>query len=655
VFRKVLVANRGEIAVRVMQACAELGIRTVAVYSEADATALHVRRADEAVCIGPAPAPRSYLDVDAIIAAALATRADAIHPGYGFLSENADLAQACLDAGLTFIGPSPPAIRAMGSKIEAKRLAASLGVPLLPGYDGADQDAQTLRAEAARLGYPILIKASAGGGGRGMRVVTAPSEFDEALESAKREARSAFGDDAVLLERYVARPRHIEIQVLGDAGGNVVYLGERECSIQRRHQKVIEEAPSPVVTPELRAVMGEAAVRLARAIGYANAGTVEFLLDEESRFAFLEMNTRLQVEHGVTELVTGLDLVHLQLRIAAGEPLPFGQEDVRLRGHAIQCRIYAEDASAGFLPSTGTLSAFAPPQGAGIRNDVGVQAGDTVSSFYDPMLAKLLAVGRTRDDAVDRIAAALRRYDVRGVTTNIPLLLATVTHPAFRAGDTFTGFLDEHILPALAGESPPPAAFLAAAVLSMDAAASDRSDPWRSGWRPLGSARGVSVHAGEATKRVTLRRTGPDAWIAESDDGAAQIALRDGRTAEVEVGGIIEPLRADWQGDALQILSTGGAWHLRVEPPPDVATAGHAAHVGAGAKRVTAPLTGVVVKLDIKEGDAVRAGQPLIVLEAMKMEHTLSAPTDATVKRVAATVGELVQAGATLVELGDAE
>ena len=652
--RKVLVANRGEIAVRVMQACAELSIRTVAVYSEADAGALHVRRADEAVCIGPAPAPQSYLNMSAVVAAALATRADAVHPGYGFLSENAEFAQACLDAGLTFIGPSPRAIRVMGSKIEAKRLAASLGVPLLPGYDGAEQDPRILESEAARLGYPLLIKASAGGGGRGMRVVADPREFGEALEGGKREARSAFGDDAVLLERYIARPRHVEIQVFGDASGNVVYLGERECSIQRRYQKVIEEAPSPTVTPELRAAMGEAAARLARAIGYTNAGTVEFLLDEEGRFAFLEMNTRLQVEHGVTELVTGLDLVHLQLRIAAGEPLPFAQDDVRLRGHAIQCRVYAEDAAAGFLPSTGTLSAFVPPEGAGIRNDVGVQVGDTVSSFYDPMLAKLLVAGRTRDDAVDRAAEALRRYDVRGVTTNVPLLLATVTHPEFRAGNTFTGFLDELVLPSHGAASPPPTAFLAAAALGMGSVARDRGDPWRSGWRPLGSARGMTLQVGGITRTVMLRRIDADTWLAESGAGAAEIRLRDGGgTAEVEAGGQIERLRVARQGDALEIQSASGAWRVYVEPPPDAATAGLGAHTAASAGSISAPLTGVVVKVHVQEGDAVRAGQPLVVLEAMKMEHTLSAPTHATVRRVRAAAGDLVQAGALLVELGE--
>ena len=651
-FDRVLIANRGEIAVRVMQACAELGIRTVAVYSEADARALHMRMADEAVCIGPPPAPQSYLNVEAIVAAALATRADAVHPGYGFLSENADFAQACLDAGLVFIGPSPDAMRAMGSKIAAKRLAASLGVPLLPGYDGDEQDPATLEAEAARIGYPLLIKASAGGGGRGMRVMADPAEFREALESAKREARSAFGDDAVLLERYVARPRHVEIQVFGDTHGSVVYLGERECSIQRRHQKVIEEAPSPVMTPELRAAMGEAAVRLARAIDYTGAGTVEFLLDESGGFAFLEMNTRLQVEHGVTELVTGLDLVHLQLHIAAGEPLPFRQEDVRLRGHAIQCRIYAEDAAAGFLPSTVTLTAFAPPDGASIRNDVGVQSGDTVSSFYDPMLAKLLVAGGTREMAVERAAEALRRYDVRGVTTNIPLLLATVTHPEFRAGNTFTGFLDEHVLPALEQAQAPPAEVLIAAAVSVASVGGDAR--WGSGWRPLGGSRIVGLRAGGTEHQVTLRRTGRFAWSAADGDRSISVAAAGGegalllRSAERELRVV-----TGWRGDAVEVMSDGRAWLIEVEPPPDVAATSHSGHTRSGATTITAPLTGVVVKVNVREGESVRAGQPLVVLEAMKMEHTLSAPVDATVERVGAEVGELVHAGAVLLELGE--
>jgi 3-methylcrotonyl-CoA carboxylase alpha subunit len=653
-FSKVLIANRGEIAVRVMQACAELGVRTVAVYSEADARALHVRQADEAVCIGPAPAAQSYLNIAAIIAAALETGAEAVHPGYGFLSENADFAQACADAGLVFVGPSPAAMRAMGSKIAAKQLAASLGVPLLPGYDGANQDARVLAAAAARIGYPLLIKASAGGGGRGMRVVTDPAEFGEALAGARREALAAFGDDTVLLETYLERPRHVEIQVFGDTHGTVLYLGERECSIQRRHQKVIEEAPSPALTPELRAAMGEAAVRLASEIGYTGAGTVEFLLDEDGRFAFLEMNTRLQVEHGVTELVTGLDLVHLQLRVAAGEPLLVRQDDVRIRGHAIQCRVYAEDPAAGFLPSTGTLTTFAPPQGAGVRNDVGVQAGDTVTSFYDPMLAKLLVVGATRTDAINRAAWALRRYDVTGVTTNLPLLLATVNHPEFRAGRTFTSFLDIHVLPALTPEHPPVSALLAAAVTAVDSAA---VDPWRRGWRLSGARQPVLLRHGDAAELVTLQRIAPNTWWAQAllpsgENVPLAIARRDGDTVCVEREGRTERVTAARLGDEIEATVNGAVWRRRPQPPPDAA-AGRGGHIGGGAQHVTAPLTGTVVKVTVSEGDAVRAHQPLVVIEAMKMEHTLTAPVDAAVMRVRAAPGDLVQAGTVLIELGD--
>ena len=651
-FSKLLIANRGEIAVRVMQACAELGVRTVAVYSEADARALHVRRADEAVCIGPAPAAQSYLNIAAIIAAALQTGAEAVHPGYGFLSENADFAQACADAGLVFVGPSPAAMRAMGSKIAAKKLAASLGMPLLTGYDGADQDPRVLAAEAARIGYPLLIKASAGGGGRGMRVVADPAEFSEALAGARREALAAFGDDAVLLETYLERPRHVEIQVFGDTHGNVVYLGERECSIQRRHQKVIEEAPSPVMTPALRATMGEAAVRLASAIDYTGAGTVEFLLDESGAFAFLEMNTRLQVEHGVTELVTGLDLVHLQLRVAAGEPLPLRQDSIRIHGHAIQCRVYAEDPAAGFLPSTGTITAFAPPQGAGVRNDIGVQAGDTITSFYDPMLAKLMVVGADRSDAVERAAWALRRYEVAGVTTNLPLLLATVSHPEFRAGRTFTGFLDAHILSALTHEHAPASALVAAAVTAVDTSA---ADPWRRGWRLSGARQSVLLHHGDVTEPVVLQRTDPSTWTALVGENAPPvIAHRDGDFMHVEREGRAECVMTERMGDEIEAVLNGATWRLRPQPPPDAAAAGRGGHIGTGAQHVTAPLTGTVVKVTVSEGETVRSHQPLVVIEAMKMEHTLTAPGDATVTRVRAAPGDLVQAGTVLVELGDA-
>ena len=431
-FASVLVANRGEIALRVMRTCRRLGIRTVAVYSDADWAAPHVRAADDAVRIGAGPAPESYLRVEAVLAAATATGAEAIHPGYGFLSESAAFASACSAAGLGWVGPPAAAMRALGDKARAKALAEASGVPILPGYHGEDATDEALRAHAGAIGYPLLVKASAGGGGRGMRVVREPGELEEALRAARREAAASFGDDRLLLERYLARPRHVEVQILGDAHGELVHLGERECSVQRRHQKLIEESPSPAVTATIRASMGEAALRLARAAGYANAGTVEFLLDEDGAFFFLEVNARLQVEHPVTEAVTGLDLVEQQLRVAAGEPLGFSQADVRLDGHAMELRIVAEDAAAGFLPSTGVVTAFDVP--ATVRVDTGVGAGSTVSPFYDSLLAKVIVLGHTRAEAIERMKRALAETIVEGVKTTIPFQLKVLTDPAFVEG-----------------------------------------------------------------------------------------------------------------------------------------------------------------------------------------------------------------------------
>jgi len=441
-FGKVLIANRGEIAVRVIRACRELGIKTVAVFSEADRESLHVLLADEAVPIGPPPATESYLVIDKLIAAARATGAEAVHPGYGFLAENAKFAQACLDAKLTFIGPPPAAIRAMGDKMAARRVAIKMGVPVVPGTEQpVSDDAEAVRV-AERVGYPVMLKAAMGGGGKGMRLVRAPGELTGALRAARSEAGAAFGDAAVYIERYVEEPRHIEIQVLADAHGGVVYLGERECSIQRRHQKLVEESPSPFVTPEMRRRMGEAACRVAAAVGYVNAGTVEFLVDRERNFYFLEMNTRLQVEHPVTELVTGRDLVKDQLRIAAGEKLGFGQDDVVLHGWAIECRVNAEDPFASFIPSPGKVVALQAPGGPWVRNDTGVHAGCTISRFYDTLMAKLIVWGPDRDAAIARMARALGEYTVAGVQTTIPILQRIVAHPDFVAGRLSTGFMD---------------------------------------------------------------------------------------------------------------------------------------------------------------------------------------------------------------------
>jgi|DewCreStandDraft_5_1066085.scaffolds.fasta_scaffold00421_36 3-methylcrotonyl-CoA carboxylase alpha subunit len=653
-FRKLLVANRGEIAVRVIKACRELGISPVAVYSEADAHALHVLSADEAVCVGPPPAPESYLNIPALIEAARRTGAEAVHPGYGFLSENPAFAEACLAAGLVWVGPPPAAMRAMASKITAKRLAAELGVPLLPGYQEEDQDDAALAAAAARIGYPLLIKAAAGGGGRGMRLVEDPAAFAEALAGARREALAAFGDAAVLLERYVRRPRHVEIQVFGDAHGTVVYLGERECSVQRRHQKVIEEAPSPALTPALRAEMGAAAVRIARAIGYTGAGTVEFLLDEQGRYAFLEMNTRLQVEHGVTELITGLDLVHLQLRVAAGEPLPFRQDDVRLQGHAIQCRVYAEDPTRGYLPASGRLQRFAPPAGPGIRNDVGYYEGAEVSSYYDALLAKLLVWGEDRRAAIARTADALDAYVIEGLPTNLPLLRAAVRHPAFAAGETYTSFLDEHILPSLAAGHVPDEALLAAAAHDL-LAARDARDPWAAGpWRLAGAGVRLAYRAGGVEHVVTAARLTGDEWelVLNGTTRRAHIARPAPGRVVVREGNTVRAFTVEPTNGGVRVLLRDGPVVLRRPEPPSIAATSHATMPGSGGPTtLTAPLAGVVVRVAAQEGDQVAAHQPLVILEAMKMEHTIEAPTDGHVRRVHRKAGDRVQAGDALIEL----
>ena len=454
---RVLVANRGEIALRVIRACREMGIETVAVYSDADATARHVRAADAAVRVGPPPAAESYLNIPALIAAARTSGADAVHPGYGFLSERAAFARACVDAGLIFIGPPADAIERMGSKIGARTLMEQAGVPVVPGRTPADQSDAGIAAAADAIGFPVLVKASAGGGGKGMRAAHDAATLAEAIPSARREAQAAFGDGTLYVERLIQRPRHIEIQVFADAHGNAVHLFERECSIQRRHQKIVEESPSPVLTPAVRERMGKAAVAAATSAGYRNAGTIEFLLEgagDTARFYFLEMNTRLQVEHPVTEMVTGTDLVRAQLLVASGRPLPWRQEDLAQRGHAIECRVYAEDPSSGFLPQAGPLALYREPDGPGIRIDSGVEEGTAVPVQYDPMLAKLIASGETRDAAIARAVAALRQFPILGVRTNVAFLIRTLEHPAFRTGDLHTGFVDEH-LPSLLEKTEP--------------------------------------------------------------------------------------------------------------------------------------------------------------------------------------------------------
>jgi 3-methylcrotonyl-CoA carboxylase alpha subunit len=483
-FGKVLIANRGEIAVRVARTCRVMGLPTVAVYSEADRGALHTREADEAVLIGPAEAARSYLDVEALLAAARRTGADAVHPGYGFLSQSADFADAVGRAGLTFIGPPAAVHRKMGDKQAARRRMAAAGVPVVPGYDGDEQADAALLAAAGAIGWPVILKPSRGGGGKGMRVVRGREDFAAALAASRREAVAAFGDDRMVLERYVERPRHVEVQVLGDGHGHLVHLGERECSIQRRYQKVVEETPSAALTPERRAELCAAGVAAARAADYVNAGTVEFLLAPDGAFYFLEVNTRLQVEHPVTEAVTGLDLVRLQIQIAAGGVLPFGQEHVRAQGHALECRLYAEDPDHDDRPAPGRVLHHAAPEGPGIRFDSGVATGSDVTIHYDPLLAKLVTWGGDRDEAVQRMRAALRRTVVLGVTTNLARLQAIVGHPAFAAGDLHTGFIEEHLAGRAAAADPPPeavAAARAAVGLSSDAGCSPEApDPWES-------------------------------------------------------------------------------------------------------------------------------------------------------------------------------
>ncbi len=644
-FGKLLIANRGEIAVRIIRTCRELGIKSVAVYSEADEGAMHRRIADEAHCIGPAPATESYLNVERIVEVIEASGAQAVHPGYGFLAESAPFARAVEGAGAVWVGPPPEAMDAVGFKVRAKELARRAGVPTVPGYDGREQGEERLAQEAAKIGFPVLVKASAGGGGRGMRAVARPEDFLEAVRGAKREAEASFGDGSVFLEKLIENPRHVEVQVIGDQEGNVLHLYERECSIQRRHQKVVEEAPSPALSPELRAAMCAAAVRLALEAGYRNAGTVEFLLDGED-FYFLEMNARLQVEHPVTELVTGLDLVHLQL--AAGGRLPLTQKDVSLRGSAIEARLYAEENG---LPVGGRLLAFAPAEGPGIRNDAGVEVGDEVSLHYDPMLAKLIVYAPDRASAVRRLRRALRDYAVLGVPTNLPLLRRVADHPAFAAGETTVRFLEEHEL-----TEPPPepripreAALLAAAgELSRSAS----GEPFAAGpWRNLGAGR-LRYRAGERMYEVEAERSGAGRLRLRLDDREAVVealSVENGRLHAVVDG---KPAVAGLAFDGLDVLvSLGGeSYRLIKPPPPDVDGAGAGGTDAAGAS-LTAPMPGTVVRVLVAEGDEVEEGQLLLVLEAMKMEQPVAAPHTGRVASLPYGEGALVPGGAVLAEI----
>ncbi len=645
-FKSVLIANRGEIACRIARTARRLGLRTVAVYSDADAGALHVRLCDEAHPIGPAPAAESYLRIDKLIATARAARADCIHPGYGFLSENADFAQACLDAGITFVGPPPAAIRAMGLKSSAKALMEKAGLPVAPGYHGDRQEPKFLKEKAYEIGYTVLIKATAGGGGKGMRRVDRHADFETALAAAQREAKAAFGDERVLIEKYVNAPRHIEMQIFADRHGNAIHLNERDCSLQRRHQKVIEEAPAPGMSAVLRAAMGEAAVAAAKAVGYEGAGTIEFIADcsgglKADRFWFMEMNTRLQVEHPVTEAVTGLDLVEWQLRIAAGERLPLAQMQVPLSGHAVEARLYAEDPERGFLPSTGKLLALQFPQGEGLRIDTGVEAGSEVTPFYDPMIAKLIAHGKSRDEALDRLGAALDNTIVIGPRSNAGFLAALCRAGEFRKGNFDTGFIDRHL------------GALGAVPQALDRAAA--------------AAGAQKLMHREAARVAGLVEREPDAPVSPWDSGdafqfsgARRLALpilAEGESVvaqivygpadvKVAIDGIVPAADAMVveAGDAVYVLRHGRQTKVALR---DLAL-GEAGDNGQGGL-VRAPMHGKVLAILVQPGASVTRGARLAIIEAMKMEHTLHAPIAGIIAEIVVSENAQVAEGAKVI------
>ena len=662
-FKKILIANRGEIACRVAATARRMAIQTVAVYSDADASAKHVAVCDEAVHLGGSAPKDSYLRWEKIIEAAQATGAQAIHPGYGFLSENEDFAKACAAAGLVFIGPPASAILAMGLKAESKQLMEKAGVPLVPGYHGAGQDPAMLKTEADRIGYPVLIKASAGGGGKGMRAVDRAEDFADALASCKREAINSFGDDAVLIEKYVQRPRHIEIQVFGDTQGNCVYLFERDCSVQRRHQKVLEEAPAPGMTEAMRQQMGEAAVAAARAVNYVGAGTVEFIVEQRPdgtmNFFFMEMNTRLQVEHPVTEAITGLDLVEWQLRVAAGEPLPLRQADLRIQGHAIEARICAENPDNNFLPATGELAVYRKPSHAAfaraphaVRIDDGVREGDAISPFYDSMVAKLIVHGATRAEALARLDEALAQTHIVGLATNVQFLRHVVKSPSFAQANLDTGLIprEQAVLFKQEPIGLPLAVAAAVARTLQDERALEGADPFskRDGWRSHG---------------VVSRR-----FDFAFHDQPCQATLVCGHTGALtlQVGEVTGPLAFAPQGDGLDLRFAGqrllaqvyrrgeGVFVFAAQGATEITAVDPLAHAGDShgeAGRLTAPMPGKVVSFAVKPGDVVKKGQPLAVMEAMKMEHTIAAPLDGTVQELLYAPGDQVAEGAELLKL----
>ena len=655
---KVLIANRGEIAVRVIRAARRLGIGTVAVYSEADAGSLHVAMADSAYCVGPPPARESYLNVDAIIAAIKDSDADAVHPGYGFLSENADFAEACAAAGAVFIGPPVDAIRAMGSKSGAKAIMAKADVPMLPGYHGKRQDMKTLARAAERVGYPVMVKASAGGGGMGMRIVEDADSLEDAVTGAKRQAKAAFGDDRMLIEKYLGRPRHVEIQVFADSHGNAVHLFERDCSIQRRHQKVVEEAPAPGMTAALRRRMGEAAVAAAEAIDYRGAGTVEFLLDEDGSFYFMEMNTRLQVEHPVTEMITGQDLVEWQLRVAAGDPLPRNQEELTLSGHAFEVRIYAENPAKNFLPASGRIRHLrTPAESAHVRIDTGIRDGDEVTPFYDPMIAKLVVWDEDRLTALRRLRTALAEYQVIGPITNIEFLGAIAAHPAFSAGDVDTGFIDRHKDDLLPRSEGLPDAVLAIASLdvllhradeitSRTQATGDPHSPWGSGdaWRLNDDNRHVLTFIDGKDDVDVIAHVRGDGFLLDLPGGS--MAARGEIDADgdliVDLGGVRGKATVARHGEELTVIWSGIAYRVSQDAGLRMARA------DAPTGGFLAPMPGKIIAVTAEPGARVRRGAQLMVLEAMKMEHAITAPTDGKIAVVNYAVGDQVDEGAVL-------
>jgi 3-methylcrotonyl-CoA carboxylase alpha subunit len=657
-FRTLLIANRGEIACRVIRTARAMGLRTVAVYSEADRDAMHVALADEAVLLGPARARDSYLNVERLVEAARKTGAEAVHPGYGFLSENAEFAQACLNAGLVFVGPTAEMMTAMGSKSGSKALMEQAGVPLVPGYHGEAQDEATLSKAADGIGFPVLVKASAGGGGRGMRIVRSAAELGPAIVSAKREARAAFGDDTMLIEKYVDNPRHIEVQVIGDSHGNLLSLFERECTLQRRHQKVIEEAPSPTLNATQREAVCAAARKAAAAVNYVGAGTIEFVSDGKDVF-FIEMNTRLQVEHPVTELITGIDLVEWQLRVAFGEKLPLNQSEIRLNGHAIEARVYAENPTKNFMPSVGKISTWRlPDETGGLRIDAGYREGDTVSPYYDAMLAKMIAWAPTREVAIERLNRGLEETDVRGIVTNIPFLSALVTHPKVRANAIDTGFIERELTGLTQGAAAPGELELCAAVAAIvndeqKAAQANANSPWQTfGWMPVGRRqRSFAFRVGHGTEqRITLNYgSGPSTLVIGERELAFAIARRDGGF-DLTLDGVKSQVAAVIDGHELYLRTRNGRFDLHWVDQFGGETEEH-----AGEDKIAAPLPGTVVAVLAQEGDKLEKGAAILTLEVMKMEQTLRAPFAGVLKAIKCKVGDIVQEGVELAEVEPVE